>query len=228
MGTKVLFVEDEPSLAEIVKDSLVQREFDVFHAANAREAIDAFYEVKPDIILLDVMLPDRSGFELAKQIRKTDQSVRIIFLTSKSLPADVVAGFESGGNDYLKKPFNMEELIIRMKVLLSKNQVLVKTSPAEENLQLGKFVFSPFRNLLVIGERSFQLTAKESELLQLLCLNRHQTIDRKTLLDRIWKNDSYFAGRSMDVFITKLRKYLSADPAVKILNIRGVGYKIVY
>jgi DNA-binding response OmpR family regulator len=225
---KVLFVEDELSLAEIVKESLEHRGFFVTHASTVKGAIEAFYNVKPDVIVLDVMLPDGSGFDLAQEIRKADQETRIIFLTSKSLPQDVVTGFESGGNDYLKKPFNIEELIIRIKVLLSRNQVLLnEADDLIEDIQLGTFIFSHRRNSLIRTDITYNLTAKESELLKLLTLNKHQTIDRKTLLNHIWKDDSYFAGRSMDVFITKLRKYLAVDPTVKILNIRGIGYKLI-
>lgn len=226
---KILFVEDEASLAEIVKESLEYRGFVVTHAISIKTAIKAFYTARPDIIILDVMLPDGNGLDLAQQIRKTDQETRIIFLTSKSLPQDVVAGFESGGNDYLKKPFNIEELIIRIKVLLSRNQVLLdEISNPLEDAQVGSFIFSYRRNLLMRNDIIYRLTAKEAELLKLFMLNKDQIIDRKTLLNNVWKDDSYFAGRSMDVFITKLRKYLSADPSVRILNIRGIGYKLVF
>lgn len=224
----VLFLEDEPTLAEIVKETLETKGFCVFHYNNIAAARTAFYENNPDIMVLDVMLPDGDSYELAREIRHTNMEIPIIFLTSRSVPADVVRGFESGGNDYLKKPFSIEELIIRMKVLLTRHRTLVVTDePLEESVNIGKYIFSYHNSTMIYSNTRKMLTSRESELLKLMYLNKNRIIDRKTLLESIWGNDDFFTGRSLDVFITKLRKYLSKDPMVKILNIRGIGYKLI-
>jgi len=225
---KVLFAEDEPALAEIVRESLESKGFDVIHALSAKDALNFYYGIRPDILVLDVMLGDGSGFSIAEQIRSTDSITPIIFLTSRSLTADVVQGFESGGNDYLKKPFSMEELIVRMKALLNKNRLIIK--PAEkisENISIGRYSFSYLQAELVINGSRQMLTARESEILKMLLLNKEQILNRELLLNTIWGQNDYFTGRSLDVFITKLRKYLKEDPSVLIINIRGQGYKLV-
>jgi len=225
---KVLFAEDEPALAEIVRESLESKGFDVIHALSAKDALNFYYGIRPDILVLDVMLGDGSGFSIAEQIRSTDSNTPIIFLTSRSLTADVVQGFESGGNDYLKKPFSMEELIVRMKALLNKNRLIIK--PAEkisENISIGRYSFSYLQAELVINGSRQMLTARESEILKMLLLNKEQILNRELLLNTIWGQNDYFTGRSLDVFITKLRKYLKEDPSVLIINIRGQGYKLV-
>ena len=225
---KVLFAEDEPALAEIVRESLESKGFDVIHALSAKDALNFYYGIRPDILVLDVMLGDGSGFSIAEQIRSTDSITPIIFLTSRSLTADVVQGFESGGNDYLKKPFSMEELIVRMKALLNKNRLIIK--PAEkisENISIGRYSFSYLQAELVINGSRQMLTARESEILKMLLLNKEQILNRDLLLNTIWGQNDYFTGRSLDVFITKLRKYLKEDPSVLIINIRGQGYKLV-
>lgn len=224
----VLFLEDEQTLAEIVKETLETKGFSVLHCSTIAEARTSFHESRPDILVLDVMLPDGDSYSLAKEIRHTDLEVPIIFLTSRSVPADVVRGFESGGNDYLKKPFSIEELIIRMKVLLTRHRTLsVTDEPLEESVSIGKYIFSYHNSTMIYSNTRKTLTSRESELLKLMYLNKNRIIDRKTLLESIWGNDDFFTGRSLDVFITKLRKYLSKDPMVKILNIRGIGYKLI-
>lgn len=231
MSTKrtILFVEDELNLAEIVRESLESRGFAVTHRATASAALEAYYAQRPEIILLDVMLPDADGFAWARQVRATDMDTPILFLTAKSLPQDVVTGFESGGNDYLKKPFSMEELVVRIKALISKNRTLITpvadtTTPVSIGQQ---YIFLYHQALLQHNGQTISLTAREAELLKLFLLNRNQVMDRKSILLHIWGNDDFFTGRSLDVFITRLRKYLRHDPAVKIMNIRGVGYKLV-
>jgi len=228
MEKKVLLVEDEPVLAEIIRDSLQSRGFRVMHTVSAIEALTLYADQKPDIMILDVMLPDGDGFAIAKQIRYTDIDTPIIFLTSRSLPQDVVEGFESGGNDYLKKPFSLEELIIRMKALMSCNRLAIAINGALKNTRLGDYVFEYPKGLLRLGGNCRVLTTRESEILQMLIVNRNQVLSRSTLLMTFWGNDDYFSGRSLDVFITKLRKYLKDDPSVSILNIRGQGYKLIY
>lgn len=226
---KILFVEDELSLAEIIKETLESRGFDVFHAASAAEGMEAYSQRRPDIILLDITLPDSDGFSFARLIRQTNMDVPILFLTSRSLPQDVVKGFESGGNDYVKKPFSIEELIVRIKALLSSNRTIFTQSSANENhFHIGKYMFNYLQAYLQKDEKKIKLTYREAELLKLLLLNRNQVLERKNILLHIWQNDDFFSGRSMDVFITKLRKYLKDDPSVQIMNVRGVGYKLLF
>ena len=225
----ILFVEDELPLAEIVKESLETRGFTVIHTTTATAAMEAYYRAKPDILVLDVMLPDADGFALARRIRATDMDTPVIFLTSRSLPQDVVTGFESGGNDYLKKPFSMEELVVRIRALTSRSRTLFAES-ADVNAPMAigtRYLFHYHPAVLQLGDQSIPLTGREAELLKLFLLNRNQVMQRKDLLLHIWGSDDFFAGRSLDVFITRLRKYLHQDPTVKIMNIRGVGYKLI-
>ncbi|WP_184545994.1 response regulator transcription factor [Mucilaginibacter sp. FT3.2] len=229
--TRILLAEDELSLAHIVRESLEDQNFDVTLCANGEQALQKYKAGKPDILVLDVMMPKVDGFEVAKKIRETDKTTPIIFLTARSQPKDVVAGFESGANDYLKKPFSVEELIVRIKVLLSDNRLLNPTQrvkPPNDSYQIGNITFIPFKNTLQQGVSNWQLTNRESDILNLLCKNQHQMISRKTLLDNIWGDDSFFNARSLDVFISKLRGYLKADPNVQIITVRGQGYKLVW
>jgi DNA-binding response OmpR family regulator len=223
----VLLVEDELVLAEIVRESLQTRGFVVTHTASAKEAMVLYAKQPYDIIILDVMLPDGDGFAIAKQIRNTDVDTPVIFLTSRSLPMDVVEGFESGGNDYLKKPFSLEELIIRMKALMSKNRLAISVSIGTKNTRLGDYTFQYPKGILSFAGSHRVLTTRECEILQMLIVNRNQILSRQVLLMAFWDNDDYFSGRSLDVFITKLRRYLKNDPSVSILNIRGQGYKLI-
>ncbi len=225
----ILFVEDELFLAEIVKESLESRGFKVIHQATASGALEAYYKSRPEIIILDVMLPDADGFALARQIRSNDMQSPIIFLTSKSLSQDVVTGFESGGNDYLKKPFSMEELVVRIKALTSTSRTLFGSS-ADFNAPTAigtRYLFHYQSGVLKQNKNVIRLTSREAELLKLFLLNRNQVMERKAILLHIWHNDDFFSGRSLDVFISRLRKYLQHDPEVKIINIRGIGYKLI-
>lgn len=224
---KVLLVEDEVVLAEIIRESLQSRGFTVKHTVSAKDALQLYREYLPHIIILDVMLPDGDGFSIAKQVRSTDVNTPVIFLTSRSLPQDVVEGFESGGNDYLKKPFSLEELIVRMKALLSRNRLVIRVKSDIQNFWIGDYRFQYPKGILSFAGNERMLTTRECEILQMLILNRNQILSRQTLLLTFWDNDDYFSGRSLDVFITKLRKYLKNDPGVSILNIRGQGYKLI-
>lgn len=225
--TRVLFVEDEQSLGMIVSESLEMRGFDIIHCEDGRAGFQAFIKHQPDICLLDVMLPKIDGFTLARDIRKINPNVPIIFLTARSKTEDVVKGFELGGNDYLKKPFSMEELIVRIKALLQRST----TQPIKDSeincIQLGQFKFYHQQQLLSHPKKEKKLTHRESELLKTLCLNNNRVIDRKLVLDTLWGDNSFYNARSMDVFITKLRRYLKEDPSVEIINVRGVGYKLI-
>ncbi|HWZ14351.1 MAG TPA: response regulator transcription factor [Mucilaginibacter sp.] len=230
--TDVLFAEDELALAHIVRESLEVRDFKVTLCSDGESAWHQYIRQKPDILVLDVMMPKMDGFELAKRIREKDKITPIIFLTAKSQVKDVIAGFEIGANDYLKKPFSVEELIVRMKVLLSTNRLLTPApsvkSIANEIMQIGKIRFDPARNTLQYGTETQRLTSRESELLKLLCHCKQDTIARKILLQNLWGDDNFFNARSLDVFITKLRRHLETDPSVQLINIRGVGYKLVW
>lgn len=227
---RILLAEDELALAHIVRESLEQQNFEVTLCSNGEQAFQKYLECKPDILALDVMMPKMDGFEVAKNIRVKDKTTPIIFLTAKSQPKDVVEGFESGANDYLKKPFSVEELIVRIKVLLSSNRLLErpKNNKVNEMLAIGNLVFNPTKNTIQQGINTWQLTSRESEILALLCGHEQEMIPRKTLLKTVWGDDSFFNARSLDVYITKLRRRLEADPAIQIINIRGVGYKLVW
>ncbi len=225
MKTKitVLLAEDEPALALIIKESLETRDFTVFHCQNGEEAFATFVSERPDILVLDVMMPLKDGFSLAKDVRKIDKKVPIIFLTSKSQTQDVVEGFTIGGNDYLKKPFSMEELIVRIHSLLGR----IVAENNDEDILIGNYFFNAIKQTLTYNTVCVALTYRETALLQLLIDNKNTIIDRSIILKKIWGDDDFFSGRSMDVFITKLRKKLSLDSSVQIINIRSQGYKLI-
>tara|TARA_B100001059_G_C17809319_1_gene571257 strand:+ start:716 stop:1393 length:678 start_codon:yes stop_codon:yes gene_type:complete len=219
---KIVLAEDEPSLGQILKESLETRGFLVYHAPNGKVAYDYYLQRNPDILVLDVMMPIKDGFTLAKEIRKENTSIPIIFLTAKSQTKDVLEGFDHGGNDYLKKPFSMEELIVRIKALLDRNKIKKDTS----KIAIGNYIFNYTKQVLHISDEEVLLTNKESELLFHLSEKRNDVLDRSFILKKLWGNDDFFNARSMDVFISKLRKKLSKDPSIKIINIRGFGYKL--
>jgi DNA-binding response OmpR family regulator len=226
--TNILLVEDEETLGQIVKESLETRNFEVTYVQDGLAAETAFFTQKPELCILDVMLPGKDGFSLAKSIRREDPHIPIIFLTARSQTADVVRGFELGADDYLKKPFSMEELIVRIHALLRRGRSPVP-APVEESPQLpiGNYEFDPVLQTLSLQGKARKLTHRESALLRLLFQHRKEVLDRKTALEALWGDDSFFNARSMDVFISKLRKYLREDPQVEIINVRGVGYKLV-
>ncbi len=224
---KVLLLEDELALAEIVKENLESKGFDVTHIYTIEQAKQHYLQQRPDIIIADVMLPDGNGFDWIKFIRKKDTTTPVIFLTSRTQTADVVEGFEMGGNDYLKKPFSIAELLVRMRSLLQWNrQLFVQSTTENYEWKAGSCHFLYPAGELTIANKAYQLTSREADLLQLLLLHRNQAISRSEILQRLWGNTDYFSGRSLDVFISKLRKYISADSSVKIINVRGIGYKL--
>lgn len=220
---KILLAEDEPALALIIKESLETRNFEVTHAINGEDAFEAFSKKKFEVLVLDVMMPQKDGFSVAKDVRKTDKKIPIIFLTAKSQTQDVVEGFNAGGNDYLKKPFSMEELIVRIHSLLGR----INSDKIDEISVVGQYSFDFTKQTLHFDELIITLTHREAELLQLLIKNKNQILDRSIVLKKIWGNDDFFNGRSMDVFITKLRKKLNLDPNIQIINVRGQGYKLI-
>ncbi|CAM1373277.1 response regulator transcription factor [Tenacibaculum xiamenense] len=220
---KLLLAEDEPSLGLIVKETLETRNFEVCYANDGNEALEFYKTEKPDILVLDVMMPKKDGFTLAQEIREDDKSIPIIFLTAKSQTKDVLEGFSSGGNDYLKKPFSMEELIVRINALL--DRVSLKTN--HEQIHIGSYIFNYTKQSLNLNESSVLLTHREAELLFHLYQKKNEVLDRTYILNKLWGNDDFFNARSMDVFISKLRKKLQEDVNVQIVNIRGFGYKLI-
>jgi DNA-binding response OmpR family regulator len=219
---KVLLAEDEPSLGQIIKESLETRNFEVYLATDGETALDAYKNTQPDILVLDVMMPKKDGFTLAKEIREEDNHVPIIFLTAKSQTKDVLDGFNSGGNDYLKKPFSMEELIVRIKALLDR----IEFKKNNEQLILGEYTFNYTKQSLIFNNESILLTHRESELLYHLYQKKNEILDRDFILKKLWGDNDFFNARSMDVFISKLRKKLNKDSKIQILNVRGFGYKL--
>lgn len=226
----VLLVEDEAALALIIKDSLEVRGFTVLHAADGEQGLHLFRQHNPDIVVADIMLPRRDGFSLGEQLRRENAVVPLIFLTARSQPADVVRGFELGGNDYLKKPFSMDELVVRMQAQLNRQAAPAAppVSAVPELLAIGRYAFAYPQQKLRLNDSEIELTNRESELLKRLYDHRNQVLERSAVLRELWGDDHFFNGRSLDVFITHLRRYLRADPQVQILNVRGIGYKLVF
>lgn len=221
---KILLAEDEPSLGQIIKESLETRNFEVILCADGDMAYNAYRTKKPVLLVLDVMMPKKDGFSLAEEIRKEDSQIPIIFLTAKSQTSDVVEGFNVGGNDYLKKPFSMEELIVRINALLKRK----KEEEVIGELRVGKFQFDLKKQQLTINSQVQNLTHREAHLLFHLIKNKNQVLERSYILKKLWGEDDFFNARSMDVFITKLRKKLKDDPSIQILNVRGYGYKLIF
>ena len=224
--TIVFYVEDELFLARIVKESLESREFDVIMENDGAKAVDLFKKSQPDICVLDVMLPNKDGFEIADEIREINENIPIIFLTAKAQTEDVIKGFTLGGNDYIRKPFSMEELIIRIQNLLRLRKDGSKKINAE-SIRMGKYNFQINRQVLSNDQEKRKLSFRESELLKLLYESRDKVIDRRDILNLLWGNDSFFNSRNLDVYITKLRSYLKEDPSLEIITIKGIGYRFV-
>lgn len=226
MSVKVLYVEDELFLGKIVKETLELRGFEVVMESDGADVMKAFEAAQPDICILDVMLPNRSGFELAEDIRKLNDDVPIIFLTAKTQTEDVVQGFKIGANDYIRKPFSIEELIVRIE-----NALRIRKEDAVtingDTISIGKYQFHLNKQALIFGKDERKLSYRESELLKYLYQKRDQVIDRRDLLNHIWGNDSFFNSRNLDVYITKIRGYLKEDPSLEIITIKGVGYRFV-
>jgi DNA-binding response OmpR family regulator len=221
---RVLVAEDEIALGMIIQESLESRDFKVILCPDGQKAWEEYQRSKPDVLVLDVMMPKKDGFSLAEQIRKTDPYTPIIFLTSKSQTEDVVKGFRIGANDYVRKPFSMEELIVRIKAQLDRLRIRQNQS---DWIAVGNYSFHPTKQLLKFKEQDSTLTAREASLLQILVEHANEVTDRSLILTQIWGSDDFFNARSMDVFITKLRKKLLEDPSIQILNIRGFGYKMI-
>ena len=222
--TKVLYVEDETFLAKIVSETLESRGYDVVLEEDGARAVQKFSESKPDVCLLDIMLPNKDGFAIADEIREKDTEVPIIFLSAKSQIADVVSEFKTGANDYIRKPFSIEELIVRIENVL-RNKSTVTTGVDE--VSIGTYVFNMKRQTLSHQSEQKKLSYRESELLKLLYENRDKILQRSEILTLLWGSDSFFNSRTLDVYITKLRGYLKQDESIEIITIKGIGYRFV-
>lgn len=221
---KILLAEDDENLGMLLCEYLQAKGYATDLMPNGEEAYNAFVAKKYDICIFDVMMPKKDGFTLAKEIRMLNAEVPIIFLTAKTMKEDILQGFKVGADDYLAKPFSMEELLLRIEAILRRT---VGASVTQEVYVLGKFKFDTQKQQLIKGDKVIKLTTKESELLKLLCANANKVLERNIALKTIWVDDNYFNARSMDVYITKLRKHLKDDPTVEIINVHGKGYKLV-
>lgn len=226
MKNKVLVCEDDPNLGEILTEYLEAKGFEVSLAINGEQGFQLFKNAPYDLCILDVMMPIKDGFSLANDIRFLDQKVPIIFLTAKSLKEDTLKGFQIGGDDYITKPFLMEELLLRIKAILKRTH---SEDASEENhtFSIGLYTLNTLNRTLSIHDQTSSLTTKETALLKLFCENANQAVPRSHALKLIWGDDSYFNARSMDVYITKLRKHLKQDESIKILNLHGEGFKLI-
>jgi len=222
--TKILLVEDDPNLAYIVKDNLMEKGFYVKHCENGMDAEHILLKDNFDLYLLDVMMPKKDGFSLAESIRGRGDQTPIIFITAREMSEDKIKGFTLGADDYITKPFNFNELVLRIEAILKR----VKSNTIQiTEIEFGRCLLKTDELKLRIHNEWVTLTKKESALLEYLAKNINQAVKREEMLRSIWKDDSYFAGRSMDVYITKLRKYLKADTSLDIQNVHGVGFKMV-
>ena len=220
----ILLVEDEVSLAMIVKDALEEEGYEVAIARDGLEGLEQYFREHPALIIADVMMPEVDGFEMVRRIRRMDKEGPVLFLSARSSVDDIVFGFGLGANDYLRKPFSLRELIARVKALTVKSQ---SEPVAVIYHELGLYTFYPSTQTLQIGGEEIELSFRESELLRLLCESGTLPVDTKDILLQLWGNDSFYNTRSLHVFITKLRHKLEKDPRIKILNVRGIGYKLV-
>ena len=225
-NVKIMLAEDDENLGTLLREYLLAKGLKTDLFVNGELALEGFKKCKYDLCILDVMMPKMDGFSVAREMRKLNAHVPFIFLTAKSLKDDVIEGFSVGADDYMTKPFSMEELLFRIKAILRRtnsNQV----SETNEKYTIGDYEFDSQKQLLKIKDKEQKLTTKESDLLKLLCNNMNNILERNFALKTIWQEDSYFNARSMDVYITKLRKYLKEDSSIQILNIHGKGYKLI-
>lgn len=229
MSTKsrILLAEDDKNLGSVLKAYLEAKGFNTILCIDGKEALEAYKRNEFDFCIFDIMMPVMDGFTLAKEIRKIDKKIPFLFLTAKSMQEDKIHGFELGADDYLTKPFSMEELLLRIHAI-QRRTLASKAVKLDDNIfKFGDYTFDHNRQLLTVGKKQTKLTSKEADLLKLLCQNINTVLDRSMALNKIWYDDSYFNARSMDVYITKLRKYLKDDPKVELINVHGVGFKLV-
>jgi DNA-binding response OmpR family regulator len=223
--TNVLLAEDDENLGVLLREYLRVKNYDTDLYTDGDTAFRGYRDGgNYDICILDVMMPVKDGFTLAKEVRQMSPHIPIIFLTAKSMKEDIVEGFASGADDYMTKPFNIEELILRIEAVLRRSS---STDASQTSYKIGNYTFNSTKQTLTLDDDEQKLTSKESELLRYLCVNRNGVLDRNFALRTIWNDDSYFNARSMDVYITKLRKFLKDDPSVQIINVRGKGFKLI-
>jgi len=223
---KILLVEDDEALRFIVKDNLEQNKYDVEIAEDGAIALDLFHQNLYDLIILDVMLPKIDGFEVAKTIRRKNEQVPIIFLTARSMTEDKITALTIGADDYIPKPFSMEELLLKIKIFLKRSQAQpVSNGKSVKTITIGKFLFHPEDLTLSINGNSRNLTLKEAELIRYFAENQNKVLSRNEILENVWGSNDYFLGRSLDVFISRLRKYFNEDSGIKIINLHGIGFR---
>ncbi|MEQ8478851.1 response regulator transcription factor [Fulvivirga sp.] len=222
---RVLLVEDDPNLGQILKEYLELKGFQTTLARDGQEGLEKFKVGQFVLCILDVMMPKKDGFELAGELKNIDSNIPVIFLTAKAMKEDAIKGLTLGADDYITKPFSMEELLLRIKAILKRTN----QQPPElaEEVQLGNYTFHPDKRELALNGSARSLTTKENELLKMFVSHKNQVLSRKTALQHIWGDDSYFNARSMDVYVAKLRKYLNQDDSLQILTIHGEGFKLV-
>ncbi len=225
--TKLLLAEDDPNLGLLLKEYLFIKGHDVTLCENGELAWEAFNKAEYDFCILDVMMPKLDGFSLARNIRQINQSVPILFLTAKSMKEDKIEGFKIGADDYLTKPFSMEELQLRIDAILRRYNSGIQSKKEQNEFDFGIFHFDHKLQVLNYENEEIRLTSKEADLLKMLCENINDVMERDEALKKIWRESNYFTARSMDVYITKLRKYLKVDPSIEIKNIHGKGYRLI-
>jgi two-component system OmpR family response regulator len=223
---KILVVEDDPNLGILLTEYLNAKGYNATLRTDGQQGHDAFKTGEFDFLILDVMMPIKDGFTLAREIRNEDKDIPILFLTAKSMKEDTLEGFNAGGDDYMTKPFSMEELLARINAILRRSASKSKDKDITAFV-IGGYQFDYMQQMLTIGDENQKLTTKENELLKLLCLNVNDVLERNDALNKVWGDDNYFNGRSMDVYIAKLRKYLKKDPSIEIMNVHGKGFKLV-
>jgi DNA-binding response OmpR family regulator len=222
----ILIVEDDDTLRFIVKDNLEQKNYKVDVAENGKSAIELFEKNNYNLILLDIMLPKIDGFKVAEHIRKTNKDVPIIFITAKSMTEDKITGLSIGADDYIVKPFSMEELLLKIKIFLRRSNIIGPyDTKYPRTKEIGRFIFLPDDLTLSLDGKARKLTMKETELINLFAENPNKVLSRNVILEKIWGTNDYFLGRSLDVFISRLRKYFKPDPNIKIINLHGIGFK---
>jgi DNA-binding response OmpR family regulator len=223
---KLLLVEDDEALRFIVRDNLEQNGYTTDVAENGEKAIELFNQNSYHLIILDVMLPKIDGFQVAETVRKNNEEIPIIFLTARSMTEDKITGLSIGGDDYIPKPFSMEELLLKIKIFLKRSNSLTGKEPeASQPKKIGKFIFLPDEHTLTIDRNTRKLTHKEMELIRFFAENQNKVLSRNEILEKVWGSNDYFLGRSLDVFISRLRKYFKADQNIQIINLHGVGFR---
>jgi DNA-binding response OmpR family regulator len=225
---RILLCEDDQNFGDVLRSYLEMHDFEVVLAEDGSKGWNAFQKNEFDICILDVMMPKKDGFTLAKEIRKKDKDIPLIFLTARSMKEDILEGFKSGADDYITKPFSSEELLMRIKAILKRSKGKASKEDDQKEFEVGDFHFDyPLRILTYKGEEEQKLSPKEAQLLRLFCIYKNEVLPRSEALNKIWGEDNYFTARSMDVFITKLRKYLKRDENIEIVNIHGNGFQLL-